>query len=162
MKKTIVSKIVLFVAMLFLAMKMNAQTNDELKAQIMAINKDMAQAMVNGNTQKSLSYYTADAISMPNNMQMVEGIDAIKKSDEDMMQSGMKVQSFETNTLKVMSSGNMITEIGTYKISMTAPNATDPINDHGKYVTIWEKQPDGSLKIKLEIWNTDVNPMANN
>jgi hypothetical protein len=27
-------------------------------------------------------------------------------------------------------------------------------------MTIWEKQNDGSLKIKVETWNTDTNPWA--
>jgi hypothetical protein len=32
--------------------------------------------------------------------------------------------------------------------------------DQGKYITIWEEQPDGSMKIKVETWNTDTNPWA--
>ena len=54
----------------------------------------------------------------------------------------------------------MITEIGTYKISMTMPNMDKPMEDHGKYLTIWEKQKDGSLKVKVETWNSDVDPMS--
>jgi hypothetical protein len=30
--------------------------------------------------------------------------------------------------------------------------------DNGKYITIWEMQKDGSIKIKVETWNTDHNP----
>ncbi len=37
-----------------------------------------------------------------------------------------------------------------------------PWNDHGKYMTIWEMQDDGSLKVKVETWNTDVNPVDGN
>jgi ketosteroid isomerase-like protein len=33
------------------------------------------------------------------------------------------------------------------------------MEDTGKYLTLWEKQADGSLKIKVETWNTDKNPM---
>jgi hypothetical protein len=32
--------------------------------------------------------------------------------------------------------------------------------DYGKYITIWEEQKDGSMKIKVETWNTDTNPWA--
>jgi ketosteroid isomerase-like protein len=42
------------------------------------------------------------------------------------------------------------------------PGNDKPMNDAGKYVTIWEKQKDGSLKIKIETWNTDSNPWATN
>jgi hypothetical protein len=33
------------------------------------------------------------------------------------------------------------------------------IEDAGKYLTIYERDADGALKIKVETWNTDVNPM---
>ena len=32
--------------------------------------------------------------------------------------------------------------------------------DNGKYVTVYEIQKDGSLKVKIETWNTDTNPWA--
>jgi ketosteroid isomerase-like protein len=39
------------------------------------------------------------------------------------------------------------------------PGMDKPMDDHGKYLTIWEKQKDGSLKVKVETWNSDVQPM---
>ena len=54
----------------------------------------------------------------------------------------------------------MMNEIGTFKMNASMPNFDKPIDDHGKYLTVWEKQKDGSLKIKIEIWNSDVDPMA--
>ena len=54
----------------------------------------------------------------------------------------------------------MITEIGTYKMNRSMPGMDKPMDDHGKYLTIWEKQKDGSLKIKVETWNSDVDPMS--
>jgi len=40
------------------------------------------------------------------------------------------------------------------------PNMDKPMDDYGKYLTVWEKQKDGSLKIKIETWNSDVDPMS--
>lgn len=137
-----------------------AQTAAEYKAKIEKINKEMTQYMLEGNSEKSMSLYTADAISMPSYEPMHEGIAAIRKANEEMMKSGMKITSFEPVTLKVLVNGNMITEIGTYKISMSIPGMENPMQDHGKYLTIWEKQKDGSLKVKIETWNTDVDPMS--
>jgi ketosteroid isomerase-like protein len=120
----------------------------------------MAKAMIEGNYSQSLKYYATDAISLPNNAKMAKGIDEIKKSNEEMMKSGVKMKTFETMPLQVKSCGNQITEMGTYKLSMTIPGMPNDYEDHGKYITIWEKQTDGSLKIKVEMWNTDVNPMG--
>ena len=137
-----------------------SQSSAEYKTKIESMNKEMAKNMLSGNSAKNLSLYTDDAISMPANEPMADGLPAIKKSNEDMMKSGMKITAFEPTILKVMVNGNQVTEIGTYKFSMTMPGTDKPIDDHGKYLTVWEKQKDGSLKIKIETWNSDVNPMG--
>ena len=158
--KTKVYRSYLIVFLIFMTTNfIYSQTLDELKMKIQKINNEMAQAMVSGNSEKSLSYYANDAISMPNNAPMVEGIDAIRKSNQEMMQSGMQIKSFEFTTKKVKLCDSMITEIGTYKGSFMMPNMQQPVEDQGKYLTIWEKQADGSLKIKIEIWNADTRPM---
>ena len=41
------------------------------------------------------------------------------------------------------------------------PGVPNDVVEEGKYLTVWEKQADGSLKVKLETWNSDTNPMAN-
>ena len=54
--------------------------------------------------------------------------------------------------------GGLAYEIGTYEVSLPLPGMKMPMADNCKYLTIWEMGKDGSLKIKIEIWNTDVNP----
>ena len=131
-----------------------SQSSAEYKTKIESMNKEMAKNMLSGNSAKNLSLYTDDAISTPVNETMADGLPAIKKSNEDMMKSGMKITAFEPTILKVMINGNQVTEIGTYKFSMTMPGTDKPMDDHGKYLTVWEKQKDGSLKIKIETWNS--------
>jgi len=160
MKKLNVLSVSLLLAILSTASVGFSQSVADYKAKIEKINKEMAQNMLEGNTEKNLSLYSADAISMPSYEPMHEGIAAIRKSNEEMMKSGMKITSFEPVTVKVLVNGNMITEIGTYKMSMTMPGMDKPMEDHGKYLSIWEKQQDGSLKVKIETWNTDINPMS--
>jgi len=149
----------LFVA-LFITSAAFSQTVEEYKTMIEKVNKEMAKYMIEGNTEKNLSMYTADAISMPSYEPIHDGIAAIRKASEDMAKSGWKCNSFETATLKVIPSGDLITEIGTYNINMSMPGMDKPMDDHGKYLTIWEKQKDGALKVKIETWNSDVDPMS--
>jgi ketosteroid isomerase-like protein len=160
MKRTSIILASFLMAILFMTASVFSQTNAEYKAQIEKLNKTMVKDMLSGNTESSMTLYTADAISLPSYEPIREGIDAIRKSGEDMKKSGWKFNSFEPSTLKVLVNGNWITEIGTYKISMSMAGMDKPMDDHGKYLTIWEKQKDGSLKIKIETWNTDVNPMG--
>ena len=159
MKKTIVISTCLLLTGLLTAGVAFSQTPAEYKTKIETINKEMAKYMIEGNTEKNLSLYTADAISMPSYEPIHDGIAAIRKASEDMVKSGFKCNSFELTTLKVIANGNLINEIGTYKINASMPGMDKPMDDHGKYLTIWEKQKDGSLKVKVETWNSDVDPM---
>jgi ketosteroid isomerase-like protein len=159
MKKLLLTTILTFVVVILTSTDGIAQSDDQYKAQIEKINKEMVSAMLSGNTEKSMSFYTDDVISLPNYEKMLEGKDAIRKSNEAMTKAGWKVISFEPVTLKVISCGNTITEIGTFKIGFSIEGMDKPMEDVGKYITIWEKQAKGTLKIKIETWNTDRNPM---
>lgn len=160
MKKVSIKSVVMLFAALIMTGIAFSQTVSEFKTKIEALNKEMARNMITGNFDKSLSLYTNDAISLPSGMPIEEGIAAIRKASDDMRTKGIKYNSFEPVTLKVIAAGNLITEVGTYKISMSKAGMEKPIDDHGKYVTVWEKQKDGSLKIKIETWNSDIDPMS--
>jgi ketosteroid isomerase-like protein len=159
MKKVFISSGFTLILVTLFALSAASQSNDELRNKIVKINQQMAKAMMEGNAQATVGFYANDAVSLPNYGEMVKGIDAIKKANNEMASSGMKVNSMEFNTVMVNSYGNMVSEIGTYKMNATMPGMANPIDDTGKYLTLWEKQPDGSLKIKVETWNTDKNPM---
>jgi len=162
MKNTILKAVILCITFALTASAVSAQNPEELKAKIAKINKEMQQAMVSGNSAVSLAYYASDAVSLPNYSKMAQGIDAIKQSSEAMMSSGMKITAFETNILMVNTCEKNIAEVGTYKMSFTMQGMAGEMTDTGKYLTIWEQQADGSLKIKLEMWNADVYPMTGN
>ncbi len=136
-----------------------SQSETELKMKIEKLNMEMSKAMIAGDMDKSLSFYTADVISLPNYDKMLTGLDALKKSNEEMKKAGWSVTSFRTKTISATGCGNLITELGTFEISFAMKGSDQLMMDTGKYVTIWEKQQDGSLKIKVEIWNTDKYPV---
>lgn len=157
--KTITLFFSLFIAVFFTVSTALAQSENDFKAQIEKRNKQMTEYMLKGDTEKSMSLYTDDAISMPSYEPMHQGIADIRKANKEMVDSGFKFKSFEPTIVKVIPMGDLITEIGTYKVTMTIPDSNEPMKDQGKYLTIWEKQKDGSLKIKVETWNSDMDPM---
>ena len=160
MKNYKIKSAFLVLFLLFMAGIAFSQSPAEYKVKIGALNKEMVKNMLAGNSEKLLSMYTDDAVSLPSYEPLRDGLPAIKKASEDMMKSGVKITSFEPSILKVLVNGNMIIEIGTYKITVTYPGMDQPLDDHGKYLNVWEKQKDGSLKVKIETWNSDVNPMS--
>lgn len=143
---------------LFIVSLVNAQDVADLKKKIQAMNDESAQKMVSGDVAAMWAIYSDDVISMPSYEPMLRGIDACKESYKKMFESGMKMTAFKSVVTDIIDAGDYVVDIGTYKISMSVPGMDMPWDDHGKYMTIWEKQDDGSLKIKVETWNTDTNP----
>jgi len=154
-KNLFFSMLILF---LFTASAAFSQKAEDYKAQIEKLNKQMVEYILEGNTEKSMSLYAKDAISMPSYEPMHQGIDAIREASEKMVASGWKFTSFEPTVVKVIPMGDLVAEIGTYKVSMIMGGTNKPMDDMGKYLTIWEKQKDGSLKVKVETWNSDMDP----
>lgn len=159
MKTICLRSVCLLLLLVIISTAVTAQSEAEYKAKVEKINQSMKEAMLSGNSDANLALYTKDAISMPSYEPMLEGIDALRKSNDAMKKSGMKVVKFEPKTYKVSVSGNLVTEIGFYEIGFTYPGMDKPVEDKGKYLTVYEIQPDKSLKIKIETWNTDKNPM---
>jgi ketosteroid isomerase-like protein len=159
MKNSFLKTVILIVAVAFTA-SVAAQNTEELKAKIEKINKEMQKEMLSGNMAASLPYYADDAVSLPSYSKMAQGIEAIKKSNEQMTSSGMKFTKFETQTLMLTTCENNILEVGTYTMSFTMEGAPGEMSDAGKYITLWRQEPDGSLKITLDMWNTDTFPMT--
>jgi len=145
-------------ALVFTASLINAQDTAELKKKIQAMNDEAAKMMVANDAAGMWANYSEDVISMPSYEPMLKGIEACKESYKKMTESGMKMTAFKSVVTDIIDAGDYVVDIGTYKISMSVPGMDMPWDDHGKYMTIWEKQDDGSLKIKVETWNSDVNP----
>jgi ketosteroid isomerase-like protein len=160
MKKAGVFSVCLVFVMFLMTNVAMGQYNSQYASMIREINGKLVNAMLRGNSEFSLSLYTDDAISMPSYSPIEDGIAAIRSARNSMEEQGVKYTAFDMTTLRLIPAGDLICEVGTYKLSLTKPGAEKPMDDHGKYLTVWEKQKDGSLKIKIETWNSDVNPMS--
>lgn len=145
-------------ALIFISSLAYTQDMDELQKEVQMLNDEYAKQMVSGDMTALWGYYAEDIISMPSYEPMMKGLDACKESAKKMEEQGMKITAFSTTSTDVMQSGNLVVDIGTYKITMLVPQMDMPWDDYGKYMNIWEVQDDGSMKLKVETWNTDVNP----
>jgi ketosteroid isomerase-like protein len=146
------------IAILFIASQLYAQGESDLKAKFNEMNKKFSQMMVDGDHEALLAWYADDIISMPSYQPMLKGIDALKKAQEMDKNSGTKITAFSIKTIEVMPAGNYFIELGTYTISMEIPGM-GLFDDNGKYLNVWEQDGD-DWKMKVDIWNTDLNPWA--
>jgi ketosteroid isomerase-like protein len=63
--------------------------------------------------------------------------------------------SWQATQVGAASSGDMGYSAGTYQSSMKDAKGK-PTSDHGKYATVWRKEADGSWKVVVDIFNTDM------
>lgn len=152
--------LLIIIAFCLLIPKINSQTKDELIKKIESLNKEFSKAVLANDFDGQLKFYTEDAYLLPNYEKMMIGKKEMRLANEKVKQAPPKMLSFNLYTKDITQSGKFIVEIGTFDLSLIMPDDPEPINDEGKYVVVWEKQDDGSLKIKVDIWNTDLNPWA--
>jgi len=160
MKKMILKTTIAIFAFFFLGPQLFSQAeNQKLINEIDGLNSKLIKANISGDMNAVASMYTDDIIHMPNYAPMVKGKKLMMEKEKEAEDAGFKMLSMTLKIKEVFPAKNLVIEVGEYAVSLTIPNMTAPVADKGKYLTVWERQKDGSLKIKIETWNTDINPM---
>jgi ketosteroid isomerase-like protein len=152
----------LMIVFIFSGLNLLAQNDEQMRKNFDKMNDKFGKALMDGDYNTIASFYTDDAISLPSYEPMWRGKDAILEGNKKDVDSGTKYHSFNARTTDFFSSGDITYEIGTYELTFTLPNMTTEMKDHGKYLNVWQKQSDGSWKLKADTWNSDVNPMSMN
>jgi ketosteroid isomerase-like protein len=133
----------------------------EVLKQIETITDVLIQAFNAGDIDTILSYYTDDVMSLPDQHEAAIGKGALHKLQLEAREEGVKIHSIKGLEQQIWDCGDFVFEAGRYVASMKSPKLRYLLSDWRKSVTVWARQPDGSLKIKLDSWNPDVIPDAN-
>jgi ketosteroid isomerase-like protein len=134
-------------------------TPNELKLEIAKLNAEAERVMLNNDFQSTIKNYTKDAISLPDYQPMAKGLEAIKRNIDMQLENPTTFTKFTLISNEIWQEGNLVIDIGLYDMSMKIPEMPDgEYTDHGKYLTIYEVQSDGSLLVKAETWNSNENP----
>jgi len=103
---------------------------------------------------KLLSFYSEDAVVFPPNAPAARTKDAIRNLWKELLASVDSISS-KTTKVEVAKSGEMAYVTGTYELTLKNPTG-NPVQDHGKNLVVWEKQPDGHWKCRADMWNTNL------
>jgi len=151
MKKSNLS-ILLLIPLLLLAIGCTQKPKD-VSSEISAMNDAFMEAFNNGDMEAVAQKYTEDAKLFPENSDIVQGRETIRKFWGGATDMGVKKASLKTVTAEAY--GNTAIEEGTYTLYADGDMAIDK----GKYIVIWEKV-DGNWLIKRDIWNSSNPPVA--
>jgi ketosteroid isomerase-like protein len=107
------------------------------------------------NLEQTVAYYSEDAIVLPPNAIRAATKETIRNAWKDVLAAPGLVITWKPIKVKLGSSGEMAWVSGTYELTMNDPSGK-PANDRGKYLEVWEKQPDGNWKCSADMWNSDL------
>ena len=104
---------------------------------------------------KTVSYYSDDAIVMPPNTSVARTKEAIRNVLKDFLASPGATVTWKATKVEIAKSGDLACVSGIYE-EMTIDASGKPVKDRGKYVKVLEKQADGKWKCGADIWNSDL------
>ncbi len=113
--------------------------HDELDA----INAAMARALAEQDARRLASFYTDDARMLSHGQPIIRGRAGIEAEVRGWVAKGPVTVSFDTGD--VIADGSLVVDVGRI-ISPTG---------RSKYVVVYQRQPDGSLKIAVDAGSSD-------
>ena len=114
-----------------------------------------SKAAATKDLERWVSFYADDASVFLSNAPVLAGKEAIRKSLGEMMKNPGFAISWTPGKVEVARSGDLGYSTGAYEMTLNNPKGK-PETDRGKYVTVWEKQADGSWKAVADISNSDL------
>jgi ketosteroid isomerase-like protein len=107
------------------------------------------------NLERTVAFYADDASMFPPNAPIATGKEAIRAVWSQLLTTPGVAISGQTTKVEASRGGDLGYSIGTYEL-ITPDPAGKPVTDHGKYVVVWKKQADGSWKVMVDIFNSNL------
>jgi uncharacterized protein (TIGR02246 family) len=127
-----------------------------IRTSIDSLNASFVDAAKRSDTTAIAALYTDDAVVMMSNTEAWRGRDAARSGWAGMLSQGT-LKDFSLKTQDVDVGGDLVVETGTYEMTVQ-PKTGKEMKDKGKYVVVWKRQHDGSLKIFRDVGNSDLPP----
>jgi ketosteroid isomerase-like protein len=100
--------------------------------------------------------YEADGVVLAPNTPMVRGSSALRDLfQSDIIDAG--VQAIEFDTTELVEDGSLVIEAGRNLVHVELPDGGSIANP-GKYLVVFRRQADGSLKIVFDAFSSDSTP----
>jgi len=107
------------------------------------------------DVDKTVSYYSDDAIVMPPNIPTLTGKEPIRALWKSMIESPGFGGGWKATKVEVAKSGDIGYVTGTYELRET-DDGGKPITDKGKFLEVWKKQADGNWKCVADMFSSDL------
>jgi len=152
--KQVANSIGLAALTLAVAIGASAQNTKAAEA-IRKADQDWMAAFTSKDVNKAAAFMAPDGAMYEPNAPPVQGLDAVKNALAGMFKMSDEKLTWTPTLVEAAKSGDLGFSSGTYEFSFKDPSGKT-IDDKGKYVTVWQKQADGSWKVIRDIFNSDI------
>jgi uncharacterized protein (TIGR02246 family) len=125
------------------------------EAALRKLDDEWSTAAGSRDVEKTISYYTDDAVVMPPNIPTLTGKEPIRSLWKSMLGSPSFSGGWKVTKVEVARSGDLAYVSGNYQFN-EKDDSGKPITDKGKYLEIWKKQADGNWKCVADMFSSDL------
>jgi ketosteroid isomerase-like protein len=128
---------------------------NKARAEILDLDKQWARAAAEGNnTDLIVSFWADDAMLLPPAMPAIIGKDAIRQFvEQSLAMPGFSI-TWETTDVTLSEDATLAYAVARNKTTFNGPQGKQ-ITVYGKAITVWRKEPSGTWKCVIDIWNED-------
>lgn len=127
------------------------------EAAIRNLDTQWSQAAAAKNVDQFVAAFADGANFFPPNQPAITAKEGIQKWASDLMANPGFAVSWTPTKAEVARSSDLGYTLGTYELTLQGPKGKT-MTDHGKYLTVWKKQADGSWKVAADVFNSDLPP----
>jgi uncharacterized protein (TIGR02246 family) len=138
---------ILFVIAVPISGLVNAQADDT--SAISALNSNWDAAVNKGDTARLAGLYADDAVMIPPSSEILADREAIKDYWETLREVG--IGAYEIHTIDLRVEGDKAYQVAVWEAAR--PVEGNVIRFEGNMSSVYERQKDGTWKIKLQSWN---------
>ena len=133
----------------------------ESKDDVISAVRDSDRALQSAVSERALdriaSFYAEDAKLMPAAKRSIDGKPAIRAEWAEILAIPNFSNKSELKGVEVSDSSDIAYTHGSYLATLRGEDG-NITEEPGKYLTVWRRQRDGSWKITIETYNTDIPP----
>lgn len=118
----------------------------EIEQKILAQEEQWNRAFAKRDAEALAGFFADDAAMASPGEQLVRGKQSIREAVDAFAEDPNLNVSFRANRVQVARSGDLAYSRGQYMLTSTNPATNQPESSRGYYLTVWQKQADGSWK----------------
>ena len=125
------------------------------EAELRALDEQWSATAGRNDLDGTVAFYADNAVLLPPNAPIATDKKSIRESWAGLLGPHTSV-SWKWSKVEVAQSGELGYIYGSYKVAVGVSSDGSPVNDTGKFLEVWKRQPNGRWKCIVDTYNSDL------